>query len=128
MAAIASGRDPVPTLVFTSIVETMSALTDDASRLLKDYLAKERGKGVTGVVAATEMWRARSLYDDWYKVVSAYGNGVWVGSGFGDQTAFRFARSLSEYRAPAARDDGFYSLRGDVTSVRLLCPEGDEAR
>ena len=128
VAAIASGRDPVPTLVFTSIVETMSALTDDASRLLKDYLAKERGKGVTGVVAATEMWRARSLYDDWYKVVSAYGNGVWVGSGFGDQTAFRFARSLSEYRAPAARDDGFYSLRGDVTSVRLVCPEGDEAR
>ena len=128
VAAVASGRDPVGLLVFTSIIETMSALTDDASRMLKDYLTKEQCKGVTGVVAASEMWRARSLYDEWYKVVSAYGNGVWVGSGFGDQTAFRFAHSLSEYRAPAATDDGFYALRGDVVSVRLVSAEGDGQR
>lgn len=120
------GRDPVGVLVFTSIVETVLALPPAAATQLKEFLAKEKGKGVTGLVAASEMWRCKSLYDEWYKTLTAYGNGVWVGSGFGDQTMFHYARTLSEYRSPAATDDGFVSMRGDVTGVRLLSASAAE--
>lgn len=113
-------RDPVDVLVLTSVVEDVAALPATASKQLKDYIAKEQGKGITGLVAACEAWRCKSLYEDWYKTLSAYGNGVWVGGGFGDQTMFRYARSLPEYRRPAAVDDGYLALRGDAVAVRLL--------
>ena len=106
--------------MLTSVVEDVAALPATASKQLKDYIAKEQGKGVTGLVAACEAWRCKSLYEDWYKTLSAYGNGVWVGGGFGDQTMFRYARSLPEYRRPAAVDDGYLALRGDAVAVRLL--------
>lgn len=126
IAAVATGRDPVAVLVLTSVVETMASLPDASARLLKEYIAKEQGKGVTGIVAATEMWRGKSLYDEWYKVVTAYGNGLWVGSGFSEQTLFRFSRVLPEFRAPAATDDAFFAMRGDVTSVRLVSASDEE--
>ena len=72
------------------------------------------------------MWRGKSLYDEWYKVVTAYGNGLWVGSGFSEQTLFRFSRVLPEFRAPAATDDAFFAMRGDVTSVRLVSASDEE--
>ncbi|MCH3956541.1 MAG: hypothetical protein LKE45_04085 [Olsenella sp.] len=122
------GRDPVGVLVFTSIVETVSVLPSTAAVQLKDYLVKEKGKGITGLVAASEMWRCKSVYDEWYKTLTAYGNGVWVGSGFGDQTMFHYARILSEYRSPAATDDGFVSMRGNVVGVRLLSASAVEDR
>lgn len=114
------GRDPVNILVFSSVVETVGSLPDATARQLKEYLAKEQYKGISGVIAATELWRGKSLYDEWYKTLTAYGNGIWIGSGFSEQTMFRFPRVLSEYRAPAATDDGFLAMRGDVISVRLV--------
>lgn len=117
---IEKGSRPCDILVFTSIIQTISSLAPDAASALKDYIGKEKGVGQTGIVAASEMWRARSIYDDWYKVLSAYGNGVWVGGGFGDQTVFKYSRVLPEYRQPAARSDGFYAVRGAVESVRLV--------
>lgn len=107
-------------LVFTSIVQTIAGLPTDLSGRLQTYLAKEECVGKTGIVAASEMWRAKGIYQDWFKVVTAYANGVWVGSGFTDQSVFRFARALPAYRVPAQRSDGFYALRGDVMPVRLI--------
>ena len=111
---------PCDVLVFTSVAQTVASLPPDASRNLTDYLASERGVDSTKVVAASELWRIRGIYDPWMKVLSAYGNGVWVGSGFADQSTFRFSRSLPEYRQPAARSDGFLAVRGAVEPVRLL--------
>ena len=120
LTEVMSMREPVSLLAFTSIVQTVKRLPDAVSAQLKDYLAQERFSGVTGLLAASELFRTRSIYDDWYKVVSAYGNGVWVGGGFGDQAVFKFARALPEYRQPAARSDGFFCMRGDVVPVRLI--------
>ncbi|MBR3160323.1 MAG: FHA domain-containing protein [Atopobiaceae bacterium] len=107
-------------VVFTSIVQTMSALPAREGELLEEFLSEERNAHAHALVVATELWRAKSIYQDWYRVVTAYGNGVWVGGGFAEQTAFGFARSLPEYRRPAARSDGFLVMRGQVESVRLL--------
>ena len=110
----------VGVIVFTSIAQTITSIAPDASRKLQDFIANEKGAGKTALVCASELWRVRSLYDNWYKVVTAYGNGVWCGSGFIDQTVFRYARSMPEYRMPAERSDAFLCMRGDVTMVRLL--------
>ena len=123
-------------IVYQDLVKINRACADGSILKNKEIVsafsyAKEQGKGVTGIVAATEMWRGKSLYDEWYKVITAYGNGLWVGSGFSEQTLFRFSRVLPEFRAPAATDDAFFAMRGDVTSVRLVSPtdEGEgEAR
>ncbi len=107
-------------IVFTSIVQTMNALPAHEGQLLETFLAEERDAHAHALVVATELWRAKSIYQDWYRVVTAYGSGVWVGGGFAEQTAFGFARSLPEYRRPAARSDGFLVMRGHVEGVRLL--------
>ncbi|WP_428378824.1 type VII secretion protein EssC [Olsenella sp. Marseille-QA0557] len=111
---------PCDILVLTSVAQIMTSLPTEASKPLQDYIAQERGIASTRIVACSELWRVRSLYDPWYKVLSAYGNGIWVGSGFADQTIFKFSRALPEYRQPAARSDGYLAMRGAVTSVRLV--------
>ena len=93
--------------------------------MLQGYLATERDAGRRYLVAATEMWRVKGLYQDWYRVLSAYGNGVWVGGGFADQTIFGFGRPQPEYRKAAGRSDGFLVVRGSVEGVRLLEAEHD---
>ena len=120
LSDVISGVRKPDILVFSSIAQTMANLPASVAQQLQDYIAKEQCVGKVGIVAATEMWRVKSIYQDWYKVLSAYGNGVWVGSGFADQTVFRFARALPEYRMPAARSDGYYAMRGNVWGVRLV--------
>ena len=124
LANIEKGK-PCDVLVFTSIMQTMAGLPGDASKSLQDYIAQERGVGRTALVACSELWRTRNNYDPWYKVLSAYGNGIWAGSGMGDQTVFRMARVLSEYRQPAKRSDGYLAMRGDVVPVRLVEADGE---
>ena len=118
--ALDEGSTSARVIVFTSIVQTMSTLPPGEANMLQSYLATERDAGQRYLIAATEMWRAKALYQDWYRVLSAYGNGVWVGGGFADQTTFGFGRPLPEYRKAASRSDGFLVVRGSVEGVRLL--------
>jgi hypothetical protein len=119
--------DIVPDLlVFTSIVQTMASLPKDVAKHLQRYFTEERGAGETAVIAASELWRTRSVFDEWYKLITSAGTGVWVGSGFSDQSVYRFARSLPEYRMPAERSDGFYVAQGNVVCVRLLEAHEDD--
>ena len=122
---LTSGELTAQILVFTSIAQTIAGIDDEASKALQEYISKEKCSGTAGIVAASEMWRLKGNYQDWYKVLSAYGNGVWVGSGFADQTMFRFSRALPEYRVPAARSEGFFTMRGDVVGVRCVEAEGE---
>ena len=125
-----AGASDVQVIIFTSVAQTISGLPTSSSTKIQDYIAKEKGSGKTSLIVATELWRVRSIYADWYKVVSSSGNGIWVGGGFSDQSVYRFARSLPEYRQPADRSDAFYVMRGNVVGVRLIEasdePRGDD--
>ncbi len=122
---LVEGQKDIELAVFSSIAQTMASLPSDTSTKLQSYIVEERGAGTCGLLFATEMWRVKSLYQDWYKVASAYGNGVWIGSGFADQSVFRFSRALPSYRVPAQRSDGFLCMRGDVMPVRLVEARGE---
>lgn len=122
---LVGGESDIEFVAFSSIAQTMSSLPAETSTRLQNYIVEERGAGACGLLFATEMWRVKSMYQDWYKVASAYGNGVWVGSGFADQSIFRFSRALPSYRNPAQRSDGFLCMRGDVTPVRLVEAKGE---
>ena len=115
-------------LILTSVVQTMNGLPDEERELLETFIVTEHHVEGHPIVAATELWRTKSLYQDWYKVLSAYGNGVWIGSGFAEQTVFGFSRSLPAYRELAARSDGFLVTRGMVRGVRLLEPRSSELK
>ncbi len=107
-------------IVFTSIVRTMDALPEGVRMQLEDYLTNARNGSRTLVVAASEAWRTRSVYEEWMRVLSVNASGVWVGGGFFEQTSLSCARMLPEYRNPATRSDGYLALRGDVRAVRLV--------
>lgn len=117
---IEHGERPCDVLVLTSYVQLMSGLESADLTALNDYIANEEGIGHTKIVACTEAWRTRGIYDDYYTVLTAYGSGVWVGGGFEDQSVFRFSRIENEYRLPARRSDGFCCNRGTIQSVRLV--------
>ncbi|OFK22487.1 type VII secretion protein EssC [Olsenella sp. HMSC062G07] len=128
LLGVLSGYEPVGVLVFTSVIETMASLPAEVADPFKAYLIKSHGKSGMGIVAATEAWRSKSVYDEWYKALTAYGNGIWVGSGFSDQSTFHYPRLLPEYREPTAQDDGFLAVRGEVTAVRLVSAAAERGR
>ena len=113
-------------VIFTSVVQTMARLGQSAGRKLQEYVVDHAGTDGIALVAATDYWRTKALYADWYKALSAEGNGIWVGSGFCDQTALSYARALPAYRVPAQRSDGFVAVGANVVPVRLVEPEVQE--
>lgn len=115
-----AGTAPQRIIVFSSIVQTILGLPPAEGELLGTYLAKERGAGQHFLVVTSELWRTKGLYQDWYKVVSAYGNGVWVGNGFADQTVLRYARMLPACRQRIEPNEGFLVVRGGIDPVRLI--------
>lgn len=117
---VTSGADEPEVLVITSIAQLMAKLPANEAKQLQDYIVSERAVGRTGLVAASELWRVRQAYDPWYKSLSAYGNGVWIGNGMSDQTVFRMAQASAEYRKPLPRSEGFYVMRGAIEGVRLI--------
>ena len=117
---VVEGATACDVLVFASIVQTIADLPAALSTSVQEWLSDERCVGSTAVMAACEMWRAKIIYADWFKVTTAYANGIWVGSGFADQAMFRYSRVLPAFRLPQARSEGFYALRGDVSCVRLI--------
>lgn len=114
------GNVSVDVVIFSSIVQTMAGLSPQVSQCLTEFITSEQSVGSTSLVFTSEVWRVRSIYDNWYKVISAYGNGLWCGSGFADQTVFHFFRSQPEYHMPAERSDAFLTMRGSIEWVRLL--------
>ena len=127
---LAEGDTP-DILVLVDIVRLLKGLPAAEAQMLKDWISQERYAGTTSLVAATEFWRVKSVYDEWFKVISAYGSGLWIGSGMGDQTLLRTARAEAQYRAVRKPSEGFVVVNGSAELVRLLEPEqleGDEAR
>lgn len=122
---VVSGGTECRALMFTSIAQTISKLPATESKYLQDYIVGEQAVGRTGIIAASEFWRVRQAYDPWYKALSAYGNGVWVGNGMSDQTAFRMAQASAEYRQTLPRSEGFLVLRGAIDGVRLIEASGE---
>ncbi|WP_291288263.1 type VII secretion protein EssC [Enorma sp.] len=114
------GAQDCRVLIFTSIAQTMTKLPAIEAKSLQDYIVGEQAVGKTGVIAASELWRVRQAYDPWWKSLSAYGNGVWVGNGMSDQTVFRMSQASAEYRQTLPRSEGFCVLRGAIEGVRLI--------
>lgn len=107
-------------LVLTSVVKTMKELSEQAAAILTSFIVDERTKGKTVVIAATEFLRVKGVFDSWFTFLKNPGSGLWIGSGFGNQTVLQYGRTLPEYTRPAAHADGYVVARNVVTSVRLL--------
>ena len=117
---IENGDRACDILVLTSFVQLMASLESSDSMAFGEYISKQGDIEHTKIVACSEAWRLRGIYDDYYTVLTAYGSGVWVGGGFDDQSIFRYSRIENEYRQQARRSDGFYCNRGTIRSVRLV--------
>ena len=120
--AVTSGELGMGILVVPSFVTLFTKLPDASGKALKAWIAQEEFKKSTTLVLCSEAWRMGSIYDPWYKVVTANPAGVWVGSGFVEQNVFRYGSVRPEYRGKTAPSDGFAMVRGTVTPVRLLQP------
>lgn len=119
--SLSADAEAVPRmLILMDISSLLGSLPVEASRALAAYVAQEKGKGRTGVIATSEMWRIRGKYDDWFKALTAYGNGLWIGSGVLDQTVFKVPRALPEHRRSIPASEGFVFLRGESIWTRLL--------
>lgn len=118
---LTSSDAPAPKLVLcTSIVHLMTALDAERARKIQAYFESEQFVGKTNLIVVSETWRVRALYDKWFKVLSAQGNGVWVGNGFADQSIIKPVQMKPAYRLPIRKDEGYVVMFGACDSVRLL--------
>lgn len=120
--ALSEGNAP-DIVILVDVVRLLKGLPAAEAQMLKDWIAQERYAGVTALVATTEFWRVKSVYDDWFKVISAYGSGLWIGSGMGEQTLLRTARAEAQYRAARRPSEGFAVVNGSAELIRLVEPE-----
>ena len=112
--------------VFTNMIKTMSGLSETGKSWLTDLLVNERTKHKVVMIAAIEAMRTKGFIEQWYMFFKQTGNGLWIGSGFGNQMIFSYGRTLPEYNAPAAPTDGFMAMKGQVTSVRVVEPASED--
>ncbi len=108
--------------VFTNMIKTLSGLSPTGQAWLTDLLVNERTKHKVVMVAGIEAMRTKGYVEQWYMFFKQTGNGLWIGSGFGNQMIFSYGRTLPEYNAPAAPTDGFVAMKNQITSVRVVEP------
>lgn len=106
--------------VFTDMIKTMAALSETGKSWLTDLLVNERTKHKVVMVAGIEAMRTKGYIEQWYSFFRQSGGGLWIGTGFGNQMIFQYGRTLPEYNQPVGPTDGFASMRGQATSVRLV--------
>lgn len=109
-------------LIVLNVAQTLEAIGTDVACELEALLEQVFTQAHTSVVIVSELWRTKSLYAAWYQAALAAECGIWVGNGFCEQTALRFARVLPAYREPAHAEDGFVVSHGSVELVRLVSP------
>lgn len=110
--------------VFTDLTRTMAGLSEGRARILASLIADERTKNKVVMVVGVEAMRVKGLFDPWFQFLRGTGNGLWIGSGFANQTVFPYGRTLPEYHKPAQSMDGFVVMKGEVTGVKLLEARG----
>ena len=104
------------------MIKTLSGLSPTGQAWLTDLLVNERTKHKVVMVAGIEAMRTKGYVEQWYMFFKQTGNGLWIGSGFGNQMIFSYGRTLPEYNAPAAPTDGFVAMKNQITSVRVVEP------
>lgn len=59
-------------------------------------------------------------YEDWYKTLIRDDEGIWLGSGIGNQFTLKLIKSSQEYNKKISNDFGYVVKRGNPVLVKLL--------
>lgn len=59
-------------------------------------------------------------YDEWYKELIRDDEGIWLGSGIGNQFSLKLSKSSQEYNKKISNDFGYVVKRGTPVLVKLL--------
>ncbi len=67
-------------------------------------------------------------YEEWYKLLIRDDEGIWLGSGLGNQFSLKLAKSSQEYNKKIANDFGYVVKRGNPVLVKLIVDDskGDD--
>lgn len=124
-----SGRAAdVEVVLVTNIVHTLERLDSEDARALMTWIVQGPDEGAAAFVLGAEAWQMAARFEDWVRVVTSRGVGLWVGDGFADQTVFRYSRLLPAYRRPGGTTDGFMVRGAQVEGVRVIEPgEGGDS-
>ncbi len=114
---------PVSSVAFSDVIGLLGELDEEGVRLFARCITGAGRSSCPTFVLAAEHWQVSNRYDEWLRVVCGQGTGLWVGSGFADQTVFPLTRVLTSYRAPLSESDGFLVSHGAVRPVRLVRPQ-----
>lgn len=121
---IVQGESPTSCMVFCDVIGLLDELGDEGLQLFVRCITGAGRSTCPTFVLAAEHWQVCNRYDEWFRMVCGQGTGLWVGSGFADQTVFSLARVLPSYRAPLSDNDGFLVSHGAVRPVRFVQSEG----
>lgn len=127
LASLEDGSSELDLLVVGNVVQTLERLAVEDAKALASHIT--HGNGVTGpaVVLTTEAWQMAARYEDWVRVATSQGLGLWVGDGFADQTILRYSRLRPAYRQHGGVSDGFLVHGAHVEAIRVLEARGDGA-
>lgn len=108
-------------VLINSIDSLKETLSSEGNEKLSLLLEKGDAKyGVTIIVAEPERNLSGYTFEKWYKQHIVQTEGIWVGSGFGDQYQLKANKTTSEMSEEMEANFGYVLVKGKATKIKLL--------
>ncbi|MDR2106594.1 MAG: type VII secretion protein EssC [Coriobacteriales bacterium] len=113
-------------VVIASLKNFVDALDGAVRPDLEVYLRDGGYRSLTGLVVSGEPSRFSSFnYDMWFKELSSYNSGIWLGSGINDQRIVKPSRILPLTIATPPKGFAWHVDRGESTLIKYVRSRND---
>ncbi|MDR3308319.1 MAG: type VII secretion protein EssC [Coriobacteriales bacterium] len=114
-------------IVGISVRSLVEALAPDLRKRFEAQFVSGTYRKNAGLILTGEPARfAPFNFEPWFKEITSYGNGVWVGDGISNQSALKVGRALPSFRNPVPKGFGYYVYKNNASYVKLVGPAGED--
>jgi S-DNA-T family DNA segregation ATPase FtsK/SpoIIIE len=114
-------------LIGVSLKSIVESLDSTLKTGFEQFVTTGAYRHLRGLVLSGEPSRFSSFgFEAWYRELASFGDGVWVGDGFGNQNTLKTGRILPLFREQLKKDFGFLVFKGNATLIKHVVADEDQ--
>jgi S-DNA-T family DNA segregation ATPase FtsK/SpoIIIE len=111
-------------VVAVSLRSVMGSLDDSVRTDFEAYLKDGRYRDLAGLIVSGEPSRFSSFsYELWFRELSSYGNGIWLGDGINSQTVLKLSHIVPSAMASPQEGFAWHVNRGAAVLIKHVAAE-----
>ncbi|MBR4618620.1 MAG: type VII secretion protein EssC [Bacilli bacterium] len=113
-------QDNSRTIIMISGIEKLKSKVSDM-KIIENLVNESIGSENINIIIYDGVKQFKSIdFDEWYSKLKNSSDGIWIGSGIGEQSAFRLSKVTKEMSAKCPNNIGFVIKESDATRIKLL--------